>query len=53
MSFIAKTIGQITTALNPGRKEKALYLVGTDHLPACPSRVGSHPRGNVGISECS
>lgn len=36
MSFIAKTIGQLMTALNPGRKEKALYLAGTDHPPVRP-----------------
>lgn len=36
MSFIAKTIGQLMTALNPGRREKALYLAGTDHPPVRP-----------------
>lgn len=34
MSFIAKALGQLMTALNLGRKEKALYLAGIDHPPA-------------------
>lgn len=36
MGFIAKTIGQLITELDPWRKEKALYLVGTYHPPVCP-----------------
>lgn len=34
MSFIAKALGQLMTALSLGRKEKALYQAGTDHPPA-------------------
>lgn len=52
MRFIAKALGQLMTALNLGRKEKALYLAGTDHPPA-PLHELEHIQENMGISVCS